>query len=344
MHPAALADSHSGDVSRGIGRWEVQPLNHSDSLDLSDADIPTGFASDAGLLSLCTEELELKTALLESLAGGILAHTLDGRILYFNPALTNMLGFTAAEFANLEPWGWVGPAMRDTIPERMNQLRRGEMCCESQAVNRDGSLRHTEVHSRIVDLPLDGEILVSVIHDITERIAAHEDIRHLAFHDTLTGLANRVLLDERMSHAIASAERHGDVVGVVFLDLDDFKPVNDTLGHSTGDIVLRVVADRLSACVREYDTVARLGGDEFFVLFTRLSANADLANLAQKLAECVGEPMDIDGNCVRVSASVGLAVHRPGDATDELMTRADHAMYRAKRNGLLGWEEFLTEG
>lgn len=322
----------------------MRRLNHSNSLDLSDADIPTDIAPDAGLLRLCTEELELKTVLLDSLVDGILAHTMDGHILYFNPALTNMLGLTAAEFANLGPWEWVAPAMRDTIPERIRLLHKGEMRFESQAVNRDGSILHTEVHAHIVDLPLDGEIMVSVIHDITDRIAAQEDIRHLAFHDTLTGLANRVLLDERMSHAIASAERHGDVVGVVFLDLDDFKPVNDTLGHTTGDIVLRVVADRLSACVREYDTVARLGGDEFFVLFSRLSDSDDLAGLASKLAECVGEPMCIDGNCVQVSASVGLAVHRPGDATDELMTRADHAMYRAKRDGLLGWEEFLTEG
>lgn len=321
----------------------MRPLNHSNSPNLSDADIPTDVAPDAGLLSLCTEELELKTMLLDSLVDGILAHTMDGRILYFNPALTNMLGLTAAEFANLGPWEWVAPAMRDTIPERMRLLRGGDIRFESQAVNRDGSIVHTEVHAHIVDLPLDGEILVSVMHDITDRIAAQKDIRHLAFHDTLTGLANRVLLDERMHHAIASAERHGDVVGVVFLDLDDFKPVNDTLGHATGDIVLRVVADRLSACVREYDTVARLGGDEFLVLFSRLSTNADLAGLAQKLAECVGEPMSIDGNCVQVTASVGLAVHRPGDATDELMTRADHAMYRAKRNGLLGWEEFLSE-
>ena len=321
----------------------MQQLSHDDSRDRTDTMAAADIAPDAGLISLCTEELGLKTMLLDSLVDGILAHTLDGRILYFNPALTNMLGLTAAEFANLGPWEWVAPAMRDTIPERMRLLRKGEMRFESQAVNRDGSILHTEVHAHIVDLPLDGEIMVAVMHDITERIAAHEDIRHLAFHDTLTGLANRVLLDERMSHAIASAERHGDVVGVVFLDLDDFKPVNDTLGHATGDIVLRVVADRLSACVREYDTVARLGGDEFLVLFSRLSASVDLAGLAQKLAECVGEPMSIDGNCVQVSASVGLAVHRPGDATDELMTRADRAMYRAKRNGLLGWEEFLTE-
>jgi len=322
----------------------MQQLGHDDSHDRTDTVAQADVALDAGLLGLCTEELELKTLLLDSLVDGILAHTMDGHILYFNPALTNMLGLTAAEFANLGPWEWVAPAMRGTIPERMRLLRRGDMRFESQAVNRDGSIMYTEVHAHIVDLPLDGEIMVSVMHDISDRIAAQKDIRHLAFHDTLTGLANRVLLDERMSHAIASAERHGDVVGVVFMDLDDFKPVNDTLGHTTGDTVLRVVADRLSACVREYDTVARLGGDEFLVLFSRLSTNADLAGLAQKLAECVGEPMSIDGHCVQVSASLGLAVHRSGDATDELMTRADHAMYRARRNGLLGWEEFLTEG
>ena len=302
-------------------------------------------ASDAALLTLRTEELQLKTTLLESLVDGIVAHTLDGRLLYFNPALTDMLGFTTGEFANLKPWGWIGPAMRETIPDRIDRMR-GERAIsfESQALNYDGSIRHTEVHSRIIDLPLDGEIMVSVMHDITARIASQENIRHLAFHDTLTGLANRVLLDERMRLAIANADRHGDVVGVVFMDLDDFKPVNDTLGHATGDEVLRIVAQRMTACVREYDTVARLGGDEFLVLFSRLCACDDLADLAQKLSSCLSEPMTVSGHSVRVSASVGLAVYKPGEATHELMTRADHAMYRAKQNGLLGWEEFLSEG
>ena len=320
-------------------------MNRYDSRIGGTTNVHADVVSDAALLTLCTEELELKTTLLEAMVDGILAHTMDGRILYFNPALTEMLGFTASEFANLGPWGWVGPEMRDTIPERMDRLRElGMMQFESQAMDHDGSIRHTEVHSRVVDLPLDGKIMVSVMHDITDRIASQENIRHLAFHDTLTGLANRVLLDERMRLAIANADRHGDVVGVVFLDLDDFKPVNDVYGHATGDKVLRIVGERLQACVREYDTVARLGGDEFFALFPRMCACDDLAGLAQKLSECVHVPMTVDGHEIRVSASVGLAVYKSGEATDELTTRADHAMYRAKQEGLLGWEEFLAEG
>ena len=320
-------------------------MNRLDPPDVASLDIAADATSDATLLTLRTEELQLTTMLLESPIGGIVAHTLDGRVLYFNTALTNMLGFTTAEFANLKAWGWVGPAMRETVPDRKDRLRElGVMSFESQAVNRDGSIRHTEVHACTINLPLDGEIMVSVIHDITDRIASQENIRHLAFHDTLTGLANRVLLDERMKLAIANSDRHGDVVGVVFMDLDDFKPVNDTLGHAIGDEVLRVVGERITACVRDYDTVARLGGDEFLVLFSRLCACDDLAGLARKLSDCVSEPITVDGHSVRVSASVGLAVYEPGEATDELMTRADHAMYRAKVNGLHGWEEFLSEG
>ena len=165
-------------------------------------------------------------------------------------------------------------------------------------------------------------------------------MKHLAYHDTLTGLSNRVMLDERLRMAMASADRHGDIVGVVFLDLDAFKPINDTFGHSAGDHRLEDGRHRLTHCIREYDTVARVGGDEFLVLFPRLQSHDELGALGRKIQECIGAPIDLSGREVSVSATVGLAIYAQGEAPDELISRADHEMYRARVRGVEGWRQF----
>jgi diguanylate cyclase (GGDEF)-like protein len=187
-------------------------------------------------------------------------------------------------------------------------------------------------------------MIVSIVRDVTERVLANERIRFLAFHDRLTGLANRMKLEDDLRLALAAADRHDDLVGVIFLDLDDFKPINDELGHAVGDFVLKEVADRLRSCVREGDTVARLGGDEFLVVVARLGTREDLAAVARKLEETVELPIPVEGHGdARVTASAGLAVYDHGEAAEDLMNRADHAMYRAKQAGVSGWEAFLAE-
>jgi diguanylate cyclase (GGDEF)-like protein len=151
-------------------------------------------------------------------------------------------------------------------------------------------------------------------------------------------------LEDDLRSALASADRHDDLVGVVYLDLDDFKPVNDELGHAVGDDVLREVADRMLSCVRECDTVARLGGDEFLVLVSRLAHRDDLAVVARKLEDRIQGLIAVQGHpSVRVTASAGLATYVPGESAEDLMNRADHAMYRAKQAGVSGWEAFLEE-
>ena len=201
----------------------------------------------------------------------------------------------------------------------------------------------TEIHAQMCSSVRHGEIVVSAIYDSTDRVIADERVRHMALHDELTGLPNRGLLQERMRQALANADRHGDIVGVVYADLDDFKPVNDTFGHTIGDEVLKIVADRLRSCMRESDTVARVGGDEFVALFPRLDSADDLGTVAASISGCIDVPIQIKGHQVTVTTSVGLAVYREGEATDELITRADHAMYRAKQDGVSGWEEYLAE-
>jgi diguanylate cyclase (GGDEF)-like protein/PAS domain S-box-containing protein len=286
---------------------------------------------------------ELALLILEHSVDGVMAHTLDGRLVYFNDMAAQELGYTRDEFAALGPYGWVDEENIALVPSRLAVIRqRGSLLFTSRGVRKDGSVIHTEVNTRLVMFEGE-ELVVSVVRNVTEQTLAHERIRHLAFHDRLTGLANRMKLEDDLRFALASADRHDDLVGVIFLDLDDFKPVNDELGHAAGDDVLCEVADRIRSCVREGDTVARLGGDEFLVVVARMGSREDLAGVARKIEDRVEEPIAVAGRSVRVTASAGLATYDPGEAAEDLINRADHAMYRAKQAGESGWEAYLKE-
>jgi len=288
-------------------------------------------------------EQALKALILDSSTDAILAHTLDGHLVYFNDAAAAQYGCTREQFGALGPFGWVPDDEIIHVPARIDLIReRGSRRFASQAAPRDGHAVHTEVNARHVATP-DGELIISTIRDVTERVLLEKDMRHLAFHDRLTGLANRAKLEDDLRLALKSADRYDDLVGVIFLDLDDFKPVNDRLGHAVGDRVLCEVSDRMSSSVRECDTVTRLGGDEFLVLVSRLAVREDLASVARKLGQEIERPVVLGENVIRVSASAGLAIYRPGELREDLITRADHAMYRAKEAGVPGWEAFLAE-
>ena len=304
--------------------------------------------SRARSLSLQLEQraldLELKSAALDGLSDGILVHTFEGSLLYFNPAAATLYGHTQDEFARLGKYGWVPPSARAVIQDRVASLKANRVLdFQSQGRTSEGELIATEVHSSVVTLPRFGDVLVSVIQNITARLAADEIVKHLAFHDTLTGLANRVMLDERLRLALSEADRYGDTLGIVYLDLDEFKPINDQFGHAFGDTVLKTVAERLTRCVRECDTVARMGGDEFLVIFPRLNSRDELARLGRKVYECIAQPIEIDERTVQVSTKIGLATYHTGEAPDELISRADHAMYRARARQVEGWDEFSAE-
>ncbi|MGZ5445999.1 MAG: putative bifunctional diguanylate cyclase/phosphodiesterase [Thermoanaerobaculia bacterium] len=182
----------------------------------------------------------------------------------------------------------------------------------------------------------DGEILgvIALIRDITERKAAEQQIEYQAYHDALTGLANRHLFQEHLSLALALAQRRAKQVAVLFLDLDHFKVVNDSLGHSVGDELLREVARRLKGALREGDTVARVGGDEFTIVLQDVSQPQDAAVVAEKVLRTVAEPMAINGHRLYVTTSIGITVF-PDDGADAetLLKNADTAMYRAKSEG-----------
>lgn len=186
----------------------------------------------------------------------------------------------------------------------------------------------------------DGRIThyVAVQDDITASKMASEEIHQLAFFDSLTGLPNRRLLMDRLQHAVKSFERHQKIAALLLIDLDNFKTLNDTLGHETGDILLQQVAQRLVSCVRESDTVARLGGDEFVVILENLSIDSHAAaaiakGIAESMLEAVQQPYTLGCNAYLSSASIGVTLFAKNLATDSLMRQADLAMYKAKDAG-----------
>jgi diguanylate cyclase (GGDEF)-like protein/PAS domain S-box-containing protein len=198
----------------------------------------------------------------------------------------------------------------------------------------DGAHRHmAAVATNLLDDPR-VEGIVLTLRDVDARKALEEQLRHRAFHDPLTGLANRALFYDRLEHALTRGSREDTEVAVLFIDLDDFKTINDSLGHATGDTVLEEVALRLTGCLRSADTAARLGGDEFGVLLESLSGPAAAQDTAARVLASVGQPLTVGDQAIALSVSVGVAISAPNErGVDELLRRGDLAMYAAKGSG-----------
>ncbi|HSG76910.1 MAG TPA: PAS domain S-box protein [Burkholderiales bacterium] len=206
---------------------------------------------------------------------------------------------------------------------------------EYRVIGREGQVAWISARGKVLtDSAGRAQRMIGVSQDITERKRREEEDRFLAYHDTLTGLPNRRLLDDRLRQALYLAQRRGTRLAVMLVDLDDFKRVNDERGHRAGDAVLRQVAQRLADCVRKADTLARQGGDEFVVVIPELAQDGDAEVVAQKILRALAEPVRAEGEALRVGASIGISLH-PGDAGDgdALLRNADAAMYRAKQSG-----------
>lgn len=159
-------------------------------------------------------------------------------------------------------------------------------------------------------------------------------IKNMAYHDALTGLPNRVLLNDRIDMALAHARRHKNMLGVLYIDFDGFKPINDTLGHAVGDLVLQKMSNRFLEALRSEDTVARLGGDEFVVILSDISCQADAGKLAQKLLENARQPIVVNKKNLSITLSIGVAMFPDdGDNAPTLLKRADEALYMSKNKG-----------
>lgn len=257
--------------------------------------------------------------------------------LYFSPELFSILGYdgTASPDVSLE-WfyrqinpsdtSFVRKALSAAIESgrSLNQTFRIATCCGEEIVVASQAELEYDNDGR-------PELLVGTLLDVTDRTRAEQEIHHLANYDTLTGLPNRNLLHDRLQQAIVQAARAQGSVGVLFLDLDRFKGVNELLGHRAGDQLLRTVAERLRVCVRESDTLARAGGDEFVIILSVVSDEDGISSAASKILAIISEPFVIEERELYLTASIGVAVY-PTDGSDvqSLLKHADLAMYQAK--------------
>jgi diguanylate cyclase (GGDEF)-like protein/PAS domain S-box-containing protein len=260
----------------------------------------------------------------------------DGRIGYASPAAESFWGESPENLRGVMLLELVHPEeQRVAATYLTNVLEQpgSNLVSELRLRHSDGSWRDFEVvATNMLDQPaIEG--IVTTCRDITQRKAFERELSRLAFSDTLTGLPNRALMQDRLTHALARAERQLRRVAVLFLDLDRFKVVNDSLGHASGDALLVEVANRLSACLRTGDTAARLGGDEFTVLLEDLVDESQALEVAERIADALRLPVLLDGREVFVSASIGIALSSPNIGADGVLRNADLALYRAKADG-----------
>ncbi|MFZ4287098.1 putative bifunctional diguanylate cyclase/phosphodiesterase [Variovorax sp. HJSM1_2] len=261
---------------------------------------------------------------------GIVFHQ-DSGITDVNAALLRMVGYTLDEVKGRRSAEFIAEAWRQHVAE---QLRMGnEQPYEAALLHRSG--REIPVEMVGKTLVVKGEIQrIAVVRDITARKEAQQRIEHMALHDALTGLPNRSFLNQWLEHSLATAQRHQSVLAVLFIDLDNFKTVNDSLGHHAGDQLLCEVASRLVGCVRKADVVARLGGDEFLIVLPDIGTRDSAVQVASKMLDTVKKVIHLEGHKVSVSPSIGIAMFPDdGSTVDELSRHADAAMYHAKDSG-----------
>ena len=268
------------------------------------------------------------------------------RLVQVNHGGQRNLGYTMEELETLTPLDLKPEFTRQSFESLVAPLRRGEtrsLVFETFHKRKDGSRYPVEIRlqlSRSESPP----VFVAIVQDITERRQSEERLQHLAHHDPLTGLPNRVLLQDRLNQAMREADRLERMVAVMFLDLDRFKTINDTLGHHMGDALLQAAAGRLTNCLRPGDTVSRLGGDEFTVILANLAHVDDVTRVAQKIMEQFIAPFRIGGRDLFVSTSIGVTLY-PLDEKDaaSLLKDADIAMYRAKELGRNQFQFYTPE-
>lgn len=262
----------------------------------------------------------------------------DGQVVSWNPGAERILGFRKDEILG-HHFATFFSDEDQTRGEPMRKLNQamvdGRSEEDSWRVRKDGQrFWCTGVLGALHDASGKVKGFVEIMRDNTERRLAEQNVFFLANHDPLTGLENRARFLEKLHEALLNADRDSAGCALILLDLDRFKPVNDSLGHHAGDQLLKIVAQRLLKCVRETDTVARLGGDEFVVILTRVKSNEAVELIAENILRELSKPCLIDGHTVSGSASVGIAFYpSDGNEVGDLLQKADLAMYRAKATG-----------
>jgi diguanylate cyclase (GGDEF)-like protein/PAS domain S-box-containing protein len=272
----------------------------------------------------------------------ILIVAADGKVRYATPSAATIFGDIAMEGAYA--WDLVANGKHSDLVSLIADPRVGQGpgsgYLDRRIVRHDGVI--VQVQVRASDLREDPTVagLVLTVRDVTEQRKLEEKLKHQAFHDALTGLPNRLLFQDRISSQVASARRDDATVGVLFVDLDDFKVVNDTMGHGVGDELLVAVGVRLSGLIRDCDTAARLGGDEFALLIGSAADPAAVEAVASRVVEAFGEPFVLAAGAVLAPVTVGVATSRDSADTDELLRHADLALYAGKAAGKRQWRRY----
>jgi diguanylate cyclase (GGDEF)-like protein/PAS domain S-box-containing protein len=274
-------------------------------------------------------------SIFERAVEGIFRSTVDGRFLEANPALVKLLGYESLdELLSVENRADSIIVDRQQRRLYLENIRRDGVVTnyEFQAMRRNGQIIWCSESSRLVRDEDGNETIVGVVEDVTARKKEEKELQVLATMDSLTRIPNRHVFFDRLEHAINSAQRYDTRLAVLFVDLDDFKSINDSNGHQTGDVVLRLVAERIQKRIRAADTLARIGGDEFGILLERLEDSAHAGDVAAGLIEIVSRPYIIAGREFHVGATVGISVYpEDGDDPATLLGKADEAMYGCKR-------------
>ncbi|MEO8164390.1 MAG: PAS domain S-box protein, partial [Betaproteobacteria bacterium] len=292
-----------------------------------------------------TESEERFRATFDHASVGIMHSSLDRRILVLNRKFCEMVGYSADELQQGSVRRIHHPDDSDADQPLEKQLLAGEIenfSFEKRYVRKNASVFWA---NRTVSLVRDQsgkpQYFIRVIEDISARKDAEEKLLHLAHFDPLTDLPNRAMFHDRLSQALVQARRRNELVGIMFLDLDHFKLVNDTLGHAMGDLLLQLVAGRLSAAVRPGDTVGRLSGDEFGIILGDLRSVVDASLVAKKILKVLAPPFRLDRHERNVTMSIGISLYpEHGDDNDLLIRAADTAMYAAKEKGRSTFEFF----
>ena len=280
---------------------------------------------------LLRESEERYRLLFERNLAGVFRSSIEGRVFDCNDAMARIFGYDSRDefLAQNAMSHYEHPDDRQRLMLRLRE-QRALSNIEVRMRKRDGTRMWVLENITL----LDDDVTEGTIIDITDRKMAQEQMEYQVYHDLLTDLPNRLLFRDRIGVALAHAKRHRTAAAVMFLDLDQFKIVNDSPGHTVGDSLLRAIGERLVTSVRAHDTVARMGGDEFTILLSDVGGSADAATVAQKLLESVSHPIVVDGHELFVTTSIGIALF-PDDGTDAetLLKNADRAMYHAKEQG-----------
>ncbi|MCS7463169.1 EAL domain-containing protein [Paenibacillus doosanensis] len=272
----------------------------------------------------------------------------EGRFLYVSPSHHSLLGYELSDFERRYMYEWIHEEDRETFHKAVQEQRitgKSSLLLEFRIHTKHNDDYDMETRiNPVIDPSGTVSSLILVMRNITERKSSERKIRHLAYHDTLTDLPNRRLFMDRLRKEIHQAKQLRLQLAIMFLDLDRFKNINDSLGHEAGDLILIEAAQRISQCIRSNDMVARLGGDEFIVLLTNISSSEEVESISRRIQTSLQEPIGFNGKSFHISCSMGIAIF-PADGREpkELMKRADMALYAVKDSGRNGISFFRVD-